>query len=373
MRTTIALLGCLAAPLAAQGLSMPASLSPDGADLNTATPAPFGVRAARVQQFYEVAETGQSAFMATAIALRPDGPSIACAGSGTITLGALSIRVGTTTHGVDVLGADLDANLSTPLTTAFQGQSISLPCDLVSGNGPEPWGGVGGALRFPLSTPVAIAVPQGGCLAVELRVDGNLGGEAAHVALDFDFDASGILAFGDSVNNGNGCAAAAGAGGLTLATVGQYEPGTAFRLIGSNYPPNAPVATLVTAQLLQNHLALPLTSPTCWLYVDPDTGPVLAGASSNNNGEIGGDNLGPVLPLPKTPAMCGAVLYVQNAAPTPTFAGNQLGVVTSNYRTVHVGCTQPSAVRGWHAANLDSSTARFATAAAPGGLAMRIE
>lgn len=351
---------------------MPASLAPDTNDLNVASPHAFEVADARVQQFYEVLETGGAVFDASALSLRYDGSGRTAPAGATMTIAQLTIRIGVTALGVDRLGANLDANLTAPLVTAYSGTQIVLPCDTTQAGGVEQWGGPGGALRFPFNSRLQLQVPPGGSLVVELLIQGNSNAGGHPAALDFAFDASGIVP-GASVLNGRGCPAAPGASGTTMRTVGQYEPGTAFRIVGDGYPPNAPVATLITANLLQNQLALPLTNPICWVYVDAMTGPALAGGVTNGNGDLVPTDTSPAVPLPKSPQLCGMILYVQTAAPTATFAGNSFGVVTSNYRTVVIGCSNPPRVRGWHAVSTLSAQGRVATVAVPGGIAMRLE
>lgn len=370
MRRLLASWAVLAAAAAAQG-SLPVSRAPDTNDLNAFSPVPFGVAQARVQVFFEAVELPAAAFVANRLLLRYDA---AGSGAGTAhSVARLTVRAGVTGLGVAGLGATFAANLTQPLTTVVPGVRLDYRADGAPSGGPKPFGGPNGQFRFAFAQPVAVAVPSGGAFAVELVVEGNSNAGLDGAALDLHLDASASQGLGAAQTNGRGCPAGPALLGSTLETLGAYQPGTAFTIFGANYPANTPVATLLTIKLLGAPLPLPLTSPVCWVYVDHATGVAFPLTISGGGGEIqafGGEN---TIPIPKTPGLCGAVIYVQNAAPIPLWQGNGFGVQSSNYRTIVLGCPAPPQVKAWQAAHTSNAAAPVANVAFNGALAVRVE
>ena len=239
--------------------------------------------------------------------------------------------------------------------------------------GPEPWGGPGGQLVLALGAPITVALSPGSCLALDLTVDGNDHNGAAASYLDFDLDNSGAMMPGFALSNGTGCPAAPAAPSSVLQTQGLYAPGTSFSVFGSDYAPNMPVVTFVTARLLAQRIALAGTSPTCWFYLDLASGNPLLIEVASATGSISPGNPDGLLPVPRNPVFCGGVLYLQNVSPITPNAGNPLGVNTSNYRTILLGCTGTPPTQAWFAGHTRSSASPVALTASFGALAVRLD
>lgn len=340
----------------------PSSLEPATTELGLDSPAPFMGPGCRIQQFYELAETGNPGGLITisALSLRFDGPTGGASAVGH-SIDNLEIRVGATHRNVDQVGSVFADNLTQPLVTAFTASGYAWVSDVVKTATQQAWGGPNGQLRFQFPDPVAVVVPDGGCLVFEFEVRGNSNGAAIDPArLDFYVEAGAVTNSGSSTRSGFGC-------GATLDTDGQYEPGTAFFWRGDNYAPSMPVFTLLTANLLPLIWTIPGT-PGCWLYVDLATGGVLQASTSDPGGGAGGP-----VPIPRAPQLCGAVIYLQNVGLTPRSPTNPTGAITSNYRTIEIGCTAPPMTRGWYVEDDTDPNAAVGTVSKAGGLALRIE
>lgn len=371
MKLAPVVLSCLAAPLVAQA-SLPQSLQPDTNDLGSLLEVPFMVPSARVQCFYEARELPSRNLIVNKVLLRYDGPSGGIAKPHVIQ--SFSVSLGSTTRDVGALGAAFGGNLSQPLTVAYQVTTWNYLSDGNTGTTPEPWGGPNGQFRLVLPNPITVQVPLTGALALELAVDGNdnVARDAAY--LDFHLDPTALQGLGGTASNGRGCPTPSLQGAATLTTGGTCQPGSPMLIFGDGYPASVPVALLLTGATLANPLALPATTPVCWVYLDLATGPVLPFGASDSLGLLdptsgGGDPL----PIPKGPGLCGVKLYVQTASPVPLSSGNQFGVQTSNYRTVQLGCAQTPQTGAWFAGNHRSATSGVATLALNGAFALRLE
>lgn len=371
-RLLLGLGGLLAATLPAQSFSLPASLAPDRNELPHASPWPLMVRDGRVQQYFAASEVGASLLTARQLELRFDGPSPACS-STTFTMQRLSVRAGVTARKPDELGAAFADNVTAPLTTVVQLQAFQFPCDASSVPGPETFGGPNGALRLPFAQPLPIAIPAGGGLVLELVTEGNANAGAANAFTDFAFDPNAFVNDGFTLLGGRGCPPAPNQNGTTLEVGGRFVPGGALSIGGAHYTPNSPVLTMMTLALFSQPLSLPLTNPVCWVYVDPSTGPAVVALTSDANGALPLFADPGTVPIPRDPKLCGAVLYVQNAAPVAQSQINQFGVGTSNYRTIVVGCPPKPALQAFTAAHPASATAPVAAFTAPGALALRVQ
>jgi len=369
MHRSLRVLPLLASAAAAQP-SLPGSLGPNNADLNADASAPLMGSGSRIQQLYELTEIGGSGSRPLTIggvALRFDGPS-----GGPLAVShridRLTIRIGATHRSVDQVGAVFDGNLTQPLQTALDVVDYRWVSDARSVAGPEPWGGPGDQLRFRFPQPVEVTVPVGGSFVLELVTRGNsnpIGGDTAR--LDCSHELAAVVRPGWEWSSGAGCGFNDFGEQASLATLGQYEPGTAFFTAGAGYTPGAPVFTFLTSGLLPLVWFIPGT-PACWLYVDPSTGFISNSTTANAKGEAGGG-----IPIPRSPVMSGAKLYVQNVGLVRPNQTNPAGVVASNYRTVEVGETAPPMVRAWHASSDRGPDEDLATLSRAGGLALRLE
>lgn len=363
------LLAC--APLSAQAFVLPASQQPSKADLPGANPMPLMHAATRVQQFYEVSEIGSARFTARRLAFRFDGPTGGRAARHSVA--KLTLRLGVTSQSVAQLGSDFARNLTQPLVTAWSARRFDFVSDGIKTARAQPFGGPGSALLLPLPRPVLVHLPAGGCFALELVTVGNSNKGIDVAALDFFIDPGNLVRQGAARPNGRGCPAGPAQPRATMLTDGRYEPGGAFTIYGSGYAPRVPVVTLLTVKLFHEPLALPGTTPVCWIYVDPATGIPLVTGTTNGGGSLqafGGEN---TIPIPKGPKTCGAVLYVQNVTPGKPWSGNSIGINSSNYRTIVVGCPKRPQARAWHAAHRSRADARIASDALYGGFALRID
>ena len=234
-----AFLPCLclaAASLSAQNYAyLPATANPTG-ELSSYSLVPFMQPNARMQLFYdanEVASTG----VANQVSLRFDGPIPQVGAPGPFTIQRLQIRVGVTT--VATPGATFAANLSQPLTTAFDGPWTYYPDPGTAF--PHPWGAPNNSLAFPFTNPVPVSIPAGGLLVIELVMDGNNIAQFgfSHAIVD-GVRTTGGPQNGTAANYGTGCSAGSGPT-ATIGTTGTLAPGAAFFWNGQNLGANAPV------------------------------------------------------------------------------------------------------------------------------------
>jgi hypothetical protein len=367
----LALLAASAVDVSAQSQSIPSSTQPDLVDQNGASPFPFMTGACRMQVFFAASEMPASTGVARTLHMRFDGPSASTAPS-RHRVATFVVLLGVTNVGVDAVGSVFQQNLTTPLTTAFGPQAFDFDCDTIAQQGPHAWGGVSGGLSFPLAQPVPFAVPTGGSFVVDIVAAGN-DNVGASAQLDYYLDPTATQNRGFAVTNGRGCPIGATSPGVVLDSLGSYEPGGSFSVHGDGYAPNAPVATVLTFGLLAQPFALPGTTPTCWVYVDPASATTLALQVADGAGRVPAFTDPSTVPLPRQPRLCGVVLYVQNAAPTPLFSGNSFGLATTNYRTIVVGCPPPANVPVRTIVHHVNSSGAVATTALPGAPVMRID
>jgi hypothetical protein len=252
---------------------------------------------------------GASAFVATELALRYDGPIPQVGAPGPFTISRLQIRLGTTA--VAAPGATFASNLTQPLTTVFDGPVSYLPDN--GSQFPHPWGGTNNTLAFPFTTPATIAIDPGEWLVVELVMEGNniASFGFAHAILD-GAPTSGGISGGTATTFGTGCSAASGAPAATAATTGTYAPGGVHFLTGQNLGAGA-LAFGIWG--LGSAGPLPLPGTGCSLAANLDLlVPVFADAA----GAVTGQQL--PLSLPASPALNGIVLSNAVAVSLGAFA-----------------------------------------------------
>lgn len=352
----------------AQSWKLPATANPAARDLTGATPVPFMSGSSRVQQFYTAADVGAQQLVASRVSFRFDGPSGGTARNHTIA--DLTVRVGATATGIDRLGSSFVANLSTPLTTVVSHARFSFTSDGLSTSAAQPFGG---QLAIAFASPAAISIPNGGCLALEIVASGNSNRFLDPAQLDVLADPAPPSPLTTEPAESRGCPVAPQFAEARMEIAGNLQAGGSFSVFGDGYVPGAVVMTFVTAQLLDARLAVPGTSPVCWIYVDPDSGGQVLAAVADNGGRVraGGDDT--LVPLPRAPGMCGSVLYVQGFTPTRPWNGNPIGFVTTNYRTVTIGCRAGAPLGSWFAAHPTSASSQIATIASFGGYALCID
>lgn len=332
---TVAACLCLAgASLSAQtNLLLPATANPAGElsgfdDLGL----PFMSQNARVQMFFDATEVGAAGFVADELSLRYDGPIPAVGAPGPFSIARLQLRIGVTS--VPMPGATFAANLTQPLTTVYDGPWSFLP-DPGSGS-PHPWGGPGNTLRFPFASNVAIALPAGSWLAVELVVEGNniFSFGYAHAILDGTSTTGGITD-GSATTLGQGCEAANGQAPAAISTFGTYAPGAAHHVNATGLGANTIAVCVFGVDSLQTGgIPLPLTLPgtNCTVYVDPIfMNPILTDAA----GAITGVQPAATLSMPADTAFNGLTVYEQVLSLVPT--ANPWGFVLTNAAQVDLG------------------------------------
>lgn len=323
-------------------------------------------QSSRTQQFVSAAALGLPSggtVQLSGMWLRHDGPSQTTTGAPHV-LNRLVIRVGTTNRSVLEVGSVFGSNLSQPLPTVFASTNFTVPIDSIRSGSPQPWGGATGELFFPFSAQISVTVPQTGSLVIELEVEADATHSPGDTRIDFDSRPHAWTVGGGALSNGQSC----GYPSLnpTVESDGEYTIGTAFTVSGHGFTANMPVATWWTA-LLGTQQTIPGTS-NCWSYLDLGTGGILSIAVVDGLGNFGGD---PPVPIPPTPGLCGARLYLQSAGLTQQTLMNPIGVETSNYRTIKIGCRKPT-VRGWYVSHSGSWSASIATTSRGGSLSMRL-
>jgi len=351
---------CLAAAsLSAQNyLELPATAAPS-LELPNYSIVPLMQPNARVQMFYDATEVGSTAFVADQIELRYDGPIPQVGAAGPFTITHLQIRVGTTN--VPMPGANFSANLTQPLTTVVNGSWSYLP-DPGSAS-PHPWGGPGGTLTFPFTTPTPIVVPAGSWFVVDVTMEGNNIAQFgfSHAILD-GATTSGGITNGNAATYGQGCSAGTGLPAATVTASGIFAPGGAHFLNGQNLGANAIVVAVYG--LTSGAFTLPGTS--CTLLTSLDVTSLLL---ADGTGSVLG-NPAAALALPADPAISGYVVYEQLGSLVP--AANPWGIVLGNGVTVNLG-TFANPGRGTYSVAHDTdATAPLGNTMRAFGYAMRV-
>ena len=372
-RTLIPALSALSTLVATVGVAnaqtfrhLPGSMSPANSELNSWNEVPFMRTQTRLQVFYGANELdGASAFTADQLSLRYDGPIPRVGQSGPFAIGRMRIRIGVT----NVAEPDnrLDANLTTPLTTVFDGAHSYFP-DPGSGF-PEPWGGPQGTLTFPFTQPASVQVPQGSWLVVEFTMQGNTNLALTHALIDAGKSIGGWTE-GTAVVSQTGCPAS----GTTPAAIvpgGVYAPGATMSFGGSALGVASPVYTFLGFDD-QNGFGttLPLTVPgtSCRVYSTWDIGlPQIAGL----DGSIPVGAPASLLPVPLNPWLNGAVFHVQHVA-LANGANLPWGLAFSDKLTVTLGnlTTPDKAIRT--ASDKDSATSSLGNVLTAEAVAMRL-
>jgi hypothetical protein len=357
---------CLAAAsLSAQNyLTLPATAAP-ASELTSYSLLPFMQPNARVQVFYDTLEVASGPVVLNQLELRYDGPIPAVGAPGPFSITRLQIKVGVST--IATPGADFAANLTTPLVTVFDAPWSYLP-DPGSAY-PHPWGAPNGALTFPFTTNVPLALAAGEWLVVEIAMEGNniASFGFAHAILD-GVTTTGGFSNGSTTAYGQGCAAATGAAAATASVSGLYGPGGVHRLAGGNLGANAAALAVFGLSNTTAFVPLPWTLPgtNCTLLASPDV-TVLTFADAS--GSIAGTQA-VALSLPANPAFSGVVLYEQFASLVPT--ANPWGIVLSNAVAVTLGSWTPLGRGTFLVAHDTDANATYANSLRAFGYAMRL-
>ena len=178
---------------------------------------------------------------------------------------SLTIRIGSTS--IRQPGSSFRENLTQPLTTVFN-QAVNYRLDPGSAN-PHPWGDPGGTLTFAFSVPGPIVLAAGEWLVVDYEMIGNGGASAGHQNTDFH-RGSGDPTGGTGTLGGTGCSPGGTIGNADLRVFGNFRPGRAYALDGSNLGANAPVLTTLSADITRGpgNIGLPFAVPgtRCAIY-----------------------------------------------------------------------------------------------------------
>lgn len=299
----------------------------------------------------------------SSLSLRHDGPTQSTAVV-PHTLLSLTIRIGGTHVSTMQAGSVFADNIGKPLTTVFQQTNHPIPIDSSSSFEAHPWGSANGELTFAFQTPVTVRIPAEGSLLVEFEVVASAGHVSSGTNLDFEApNYTGHV--GTSYPEGLSCGYPSMS--PVVLTSGDYDIGTTFRFSGQGFTPNMPVATWLTTLLTPPVI---LNGSSCWVYLDLNSGPMVGMSFTDANGTFGGD---PPVPIPPAPGLCGQKLYLQSAGVTQQSLMNPLGIETSNYRTIVVGCRSPVPARGWYVSQPGSWSAGIATISRPGAMAIRFQ
>ncbi len=364
----IPFLSCLclaAASLSAQTyLALPSTVATTS-ELSSYSLLPFMQPNARVQMFYDATEVGTAAFTALELALRHDGPIPQVGAPGPFNITRLQIRLGVTS--IAAPDAGFTSNLTQPLTTVFDGPWTYLPDN--GSASPHPWGGPGGTLTFPFTTPTPIVVANGQWLVIDVTMEGNNISTFgfAHAMLD-GATTTGGLTNGTATAYGLGCSASLAAPLATATTSGQYGPGAAHFLAGSNLGANAFVLGVFGLSNTVAFAPLPFTLPgtNCSLLASPDL--TLAALADANGGLSGSSAL--ALSLAADPALSGIVVYEQLASLVPT--ANPWGIVFSNAVAVTLGTFAPLGRGTYTVAHDTNANATFGNLVRAFGYAARL-
>lgn len=349
---TVAL--ALAAAAGAQNFNhAPYSTNVAGNDLNATTTWPLGTSQCRVQFWYGAEELESTACTATGLSLRYDGPMPASGNPGPHAITRLRLRLGVSR--ITWPGAAFAANLTQPLQQVCDGPwSYRLDPGTAA---LTPFGDPNGSLSWTFAQPVALTLPPGSWLVVEFVVEGNLGAGMGHASLDA-FAGSGDLTSGSASSRGSGCTVPGAPQAALINTFGNYAPGAAYALHGTNLGANAAVLTSISLsdQSGIGPLPFPLPGTSCHLYTGCE---VLQLRSCNAAGTLVGTLPGTWISVPADARFNGMRLFHQHLA--VAFGANPFGIVPSNYREVVLGSAAAPLVRVWTAGNDVSASAEAAS------------
>lgn len=337
----------------------------DQSELDSSRPSLFEVTG-RTQQFLSANAVGLpqgGTLTMHGIWLRYDGPTQTTTGS-PHTLQSVAIRVGATNRSPNDVGTVFADNLDKQLTPAFAASNYSIPIDPSNSEAAQPWGAAGGELHFPFAQPIRVDIAAGGSLVIEFAIQTNPGHVAGDTQLDFHaVTPTGHI--GTSISEGLSC----GYPSLNpvVLTNGDYDIGTSFEISGSGFTPNMPVFTWATALLTPPTL---VAGSFCWSYLDVNTGGLVQLNATDAIGSFGGD---PPFPIPPAPGLCGSVLYLQSAGLTQPSPMNAIGIETSNYRTIRIGCRSHEPLPGWYVTRPGDASASIGSVSQGGFLGLRVQ
>jgi len=328
---------------------------------------PFAQTNSRVQMFFDATEVGVSNFTVTEVSFRYDGPLPQVGAPGPFLIQRLQISIGTSTVGTP--GANFADNLSTPLTSAFDA-SVSYSPD-PGFAAPHPWGAPNGSLTFTFATPVAITIPAGGWLVLDIAMENNNFSMFgwAHTILDGVL-ATGGPADGQVVAFGQGCSIDGVTPAATIGTAGITAPGAASFVTGQNLGASAPVLIIYGLDNAQSSFgALPYQLPgtSCSLLTSVDASRL---TFADANGALVAGQAVNAFVVPADPIYNGLVIYEQLAALSA--AANSYGVAFSDAQTLTLG-TLSSPGRGTYTVSHgDDAYATVATEVSAFGYAVRL-
>lgn len=357
---------CSAAVTAQSHLLLPATANPQF-EMPFYTLLPFMQVNCRVQFFYGEAEVGASAFVADQLEWRYDGPIPRVGHPGPFQIQRLRIAIGTTTVGTP--DARFDENLTQPLQTVFDGPWTYLPDP--GSVFPHPWGAPNNSLTFPFQVPVALTVPTGGWLVVDVRMEGNniANFGYSHAILDGATTTGGPVD-GSATPFGQGCSIGGSTPAPAIGSNGVHAPGAAYFLTGTNLGANAPVFAIFGLSNASGPLgSLPVQLPgtACNVLTSSDFYRLMV---ADGSGSILGSQAGAALAVPPAAAFNGMLLYSQLASFAP--GANTLGVALSNGLAVTLGTYSAPGRRTFVVGNGDNANATVANEVSAFGLAMRL-
>jgi hypothetical protein len=330
---------------------------------------PFQRTGARVQNFVDASEFTSAGFVSTALSFRWDG---ATAGSGgSATFATFRMEVGTTPRAWNAIGGNFAANrVGSTVRGSFSAAAYNFMYPSAITTQPKPWGAsdLDNKLRFPFAAPAPIAIPAGGCAFFDIWAATRTGG-SSNALVDFHQDGTGGMGAGTQVTIGTGCPASATGTAATLLAAGQLATGTAVSVYGAGYEANRPMVTVVSATQQNPPILLPGTA-SCNIHVGLAGVIMLPGTTSATGSTTAYEN-GTFLGIPQ--GVVGTI-YLQRAAAITPYAGNTLGLQTSNGRSLTIAAnTATGAAKGWFAGHHLSDQAEGPSFCAHGVYAMRWE
>jgi len=337
----------------------------DQQELGSSRPSLFE-KTGRTQQFLSAAAAGLpqgGTLTMNSISLRYDGPTETTTGIAH-TLQNISIRVGATHRSPNAVGTVFADNLDKPLTLAFAASNYTIPIDSSNSESAQPWGASGGELHFPFAQPIDVEIAAGGSLVIEFAIETNPAHLPGDTQLDFHEIAQ-LGHIGTAISEGLSCGYPSL--GPVVLTEGDYDVGTSFTISGAGFTPNMPVYTWATALLTPPTL---LPGSFCWTYLDVNTGGFVQLNTTDATGSFGGD---PPFPIPPAPGLCGSVLYLQSAGLRPPSPMNSIGIETSNYRTIRIGCRSSEPLPGWYVTRPGDASASIGSISQGGFLGLRVQ